>query len=186
MEFSFQPVNIIKTVKRTVRVVIAGFVFTIAVNASATPVLECGMNFSEPLEQVIANATFTPKIPKINYDFLKAREERLSLLDLSMTAHGLKDMSEAAYDNWKNLQFKVAEIPFEKVFAQYDDSVDSFFLVLSFSSGHTIEATYYQDDDNVYFSVFSKGEIFLQNAMPKDIFFDRVNAIWSKIVNDVN
>lgn len=186
MNFSFEPNNIIKTVKRTVQITIAGFVLAIAtVAAPATPKLT-NLSIPDPLEQVIANASPSARTPNLQIGDIKISRtvtpvmRRSEMLEYSLSKHGQSRLTEDALILWKELLPKNARIPFSKVFVQFDDLSESFFFAYDFKSGQRLEATTYIDDedDDVYFSVFSENRLFFQNVLARDAFFRKASEIW--------
>lgn len=87
---------------------------------------------------------------------------------------------------WEKLMSAAAGMPFTDVFAQYGHESESFFLSYGFDGEYRVDTTTYVDDDYVYFSIFRNGEIFLQNSLPENLFYEKVNKIWSKTGNGIS
>ena len=182
MDFVFESRNIIKTAKRTFKVCIAGL--TIGIAAIATPIKPdlSNMTIPIPLEKSIAHATLSERLPKLNISQLEAYGERTSLLEKSLRQHGMRKMDEKASVLWKIMLQYMVEIPFSKVFVQYDNVSESFFFTYNFKSGQRLEATTYVDseDNNVYFSIVSEGKVFFQNILPRKDFFEKAKSTWEQ------
>lgn len=189
MEYSFIPDNVIKTVKRTAKVTIAGFAIAIAVVATPIAPNLNNLTIPDPLEQVIAYAVPSDRMPEFNIVASKiVRDEnsmskRSEMLTNSLNSRGLSNMTDEASLLWKDLLPMAASIPFNKVFVQFDQVSESFFFVYDFNSGQRLEATTYVDneDDGVYFSVFSKDKLFFQNILPRDVFFKKAASTWKQL-----
>lgn len=182
MDFSFEPTNIIKTIKRTMTVTVAGFALAIAAVAAPVPPDLNNMTIPNPLEQVIASATPSLKMPEWDIDKMSLQGRRTRMLEESLRKNGYSEMDNVALRIWDELVPNTASIPFDKIFAQYDSDSESFFFVFDFKSGQRLEATIYVDenDDDVYFSVVSKSELFFQNVLPEEEFFDRAKSTWGR------
>lgn len=186
MDFTIEPLNIIKTVKRKATVVIAGIAISIAANAAPISPVLSDLAIDEPLVTVIARSVTTPRVPMLDLEKIGEIGNRIASLEASIASHGKDMMDDKANALWNNLLSASAAIPFDKVFAQYDPYSSSIFFSYNFASGHRIDATVYSDeeDQDVYFSIASKGEVFFQNALPRDIFFKNVISTWRNIYND--
>lgn len=182
MDFVFESRNIIKTAKRTFKVCIAGL--TIGIAAIAAPIKPdlSNMTIPIPLEKTIAHAFISNRLPKLGISLLEAYGERTSLLESSLKQHGMRKMDDKAAALWKKMLPDMVDIPFSKVFAQYDNVSESFFFTYNFKSGQRLEATTYVDseDNNVYFSVVSEGKVFFQNVLPRKIFFEKAKSTWKQ------
>lgn len=185
MKFSYSFVEDLKVVKRTVTVFIAGIAISMALNAAPVNMESLPMSCPDPIEQVIADAEPGCNVPAIDYEELNKIGQRIEMLDRSLKMHGYEYMDESARSLWTGIERKAAEIPFKAVHAQYGKNSESLFISYTFASGHRLDATTYTDkeDDSVYFSVFSQGELILQNSMSRDIFFKKAKSTWNEIVN---
>lgn len=182
MDFVFESTNIIRTVKRSFTVCIAGL--TIGIAAIAAPIKPdlSNMTIPIPLEKTIARAVISDRLPKLGISQLEAYGERISLLESSLRQHGMKKMDDKASALWKNMLPDMVDIPFSKVFAQYDNISESFFFIYYFKSGQRLEATTYVDseDYNVYFSIVSGDKVFFQNILPRKFFFEKAKSTWEQ------
>ncbi|MCM1143038.1 MAG: hypothetical protein NC453_31110 [Muribaculum sp.] len=184
MEFKYSFVDNLRVVKRTLTTVIAGITLTIAANASPVNLDSQTMSCPDPLEQVIEEAANIKVSPAIDY----AKLLRMVNLELSLSRNGGTEMDSDASMIWHRLVTEASDLPFNNVFAQFGSESESFFLSLSFASGHRIDATTYidEEDDYVYFSVFHDDKIILQNSMPEELFYAKAKKIWASDANEIS
>ncbi|MCH5218104.1 MAG: hypothetical protein J1F07_06090 [Muribaculaceae bacterium] len=183
MDFVFESRNIIKRVKRTLtNVCIAGISIGIAVIAAQNTPDISSMSIPIPLEKTIACAPISNRLPQKGISLFEGYGERTYLLESSLKQHGMKNMDEKALSLWKEILPDMIEIPFSKVFAQYDKVSESFFFTYNFKSGQRLEATTYVDseDNNVYFSIVSEDKVFFQNILPRKVFFEKAKSTWEQ------
>lgn len=187
MDFEYVSNTNTLTVKRTLTVSLAGIVVAIAANSAPSCYEISNAAICDPLANTIVNSSSSLSIDNLGVPQIDETISRAAQLDYSLRLHGYDKMNANSMDLWKILLTHSANVPFSKVYAQYGETSDSFFLVFYFKSGHRIDATIYADEDDnyVYFSIASMGEVFFQNALPIDEFFERTKKTLTPILNDI-
>lgn len=174
----------LKPIVKKIPLHIASIVVCAANVANATPVDTSRFEVDIPISSEVMTAPLSDKMPDFNeWCLIGESANRTAMLNSSLKNHGYGEMDSTAASMWREISRLASEIPFSSVAAQYDRDSGSFFLMFGFASDRRIEATVYVDeeDDDVYFSVSTKGEVFLQNSIPMVDFFSKVASLWRNI-----
>ena len=187
MDFAYVSNTNNQTIKRTLTVTIAGIAVAIAACSAPSTLAMSDATIFDPLANAIETSTVTHSLDNLGVPKIDETIRRAKLLDDSLRLHGYDIMDANSMTLWKILLSHSANVPFSNVYAQYGESSESFFIVFYFDSEHRIDATIYADEDdrNVYFSIASKGEVFFQNALPINEFFECTKKTLKPILNDL-
>lgn len=166
--------------KNKIVVTIAGIAIALSASATTTK-LPSEFRIQEPLPNRIEH-TSSQILNVSKSQQLLDYTQRIDSLENSIERHGKANMDQMAIELWDQMLWGAASLPFKKAFAQYDRTTNSIFYAFDFKNDLKLDATMYvnSEDQYVYFTIASSEEVYYQNALPKEIFFEKARNSFLK------